>query len=156
MADVSYLAAYSPIAAPEGVADPAWMLVLSEGRAAAVAPMAQFRRTFPWVALASLGAALLLTLGLLRRHLAPLHALQEGTRRLANQRFDEPVTVSSRDEFADLAESFNAMAEKIARQFKSLAAAAEADQAVLSSVDTPRIVATRAGSHARGMRRATW
>ena len=71
---------------------PAWILVLSEGRAAAVAPMAQFRRTFPWVALASLGAALLLTLGLLRRHLAPLHALQEGTRRLANQQFDKPVS----------------------------------------------------------------
>ena len=140
--DVSYLAAYSPIAAPEGVANPSWTLVLSEGRAAAVAPMAQFRRTFPWVALASLAAALLLTLALLRRHLAPLHALQEGTQRLANQRFDEPVKVTSNDEFADLAESFNAMAEKIARQFKSLAAAAEADQAVLSSVDTPRIVAT--------------
>ena len=142
VADESYLAAYAPIVAPEGVASPSWLLVLSEGRAAVVAPMAQFRRTFPWVALASLGAALLLTLGLLQRHLAPLHALQEGTQRLANQRFDEPVKVSSSDEFADLAESFNAMAEKIARQFKSLAAAAEADQAVLSSVDTPRIVAT--------------
>ncbi len=140
--DVSYLAAYSPIAAPEDVANPSWTLVLSEGRAAAVAPMAQFRRTFPWVALASLGAALVLTLALLRRHLAPLHALQEGTQRLANQRFDEPVKVASNDEFADLAESFNAMAEKIARQFRSLAAAAEADQAVLSSVDTPRIVST--------------
>jgi hypothetical protein len=52
------------------------------------------------------------------------------------------VKISSSDEFADLAESFNKMAERIARQFKSLAAAAEADQAVLSSVDTPRIVAT--------------
>jgi diguanylate cyclase (GGDEF)-like protein len=142
IADVPYLAAYAPIAAPDGVADPSWVLVLSEGRAAAVAPMAQFRKTFPWVALASLGAALLLTLALLRRHLAPLHALQDGTRRLANQQFDKPVEVSSRDEFAELAESFNAMADKIARQFKALEAAAETDQAVLSSVDTPRIVAT--------------
>jgi diguanylate cyclase (GGDEF)-like protein len=141
LAEVSYLAAYSPIAVPEGVVTPGWTLVLSEGRAAAVAPMAQFRRTFPWVAFASLATALLLTLGLLRRYLAPLHALQAGTQRLANQQFDEPVTVSSRDEFADLAASFNTMAERIARQFKSLAAAAEADQAVLSSVDTPRIVA---------------
>ncbi len=140
--EVSYLAAYFPIAAPEGVADPAWMLVLSEGRAAAVAPMAQFRRTFPWVALASLLAALVLTLGLLRRYLAPLHALQEGTRRLARQEFDKRVEISSRDEFADLAESFNAMTEKLARQFRALAVAAETDQAVLSSVDTPRIVAT--------------
>jgi hypothetical protein len=47
VADESYLAAYSPITAPEGIARLSWTLVLSEGRAAAVAPMAQFRRTFP-------------------------------------------------------------------------------------------------------------
>jgi diguanylate cyclase (GGDEF)-like protein len=142
VADEAYLAAYAPVAAPEGMAEPGWMLVVSEGRAAAVAPMAKFRETFPFVAIASLAAALLLTLGLLRRHLAPLHALQEGTRRLANQQFDEPVAVSSRDEFADLADSFNAMGAQIARQFKAMETAAAADQAVLSSVDTPRIVAT--------------
>ncbi len=142
LAAVPYLAAYAPVGAPAGMAAPGWSLVLSEGRAAAIAPMAKFRQTFPFVALASLGAALLLTLGLLRRHLAPLHALQEGTRRLANQQFDKPVSVGSRDEFADLAESFNAMAAQIARQFKALVTAAETDQAVLSSVDTPRIVAS--------------
>ena len=142
VAGVPYLAAHSPVGAPAGMADAGWTLVLSEGRAAVVAPMAKFRQTFPFVALASLGAALLLTLGLLRRHLAPLHALQEGTRRLANRQFDEPVIVASRDEFADLADSFNAMAAQIARQFKALVTAAETDRAVLSSVDTPRIVAS--------------
>lgn len=138
----AYLAAFAPVEAPEGMASPHWTLVLSEAREAAVAPMARFRQTFPWVALASLGTALILALGLLRRYLAPLHALQEGTRRLANHEFDEPVRVESRDEFAELADSFNAMAGKISRQFKALVKAAETDQAVLSSVDTPRIVAT--------------
>ena len=140
--DASYLAAFAPVIAPEGMSTPHWTLVLSEAREAAVAPMARFRQTFPWVALASLGTALILALGLLRRYLAPLHALQEGTRRLANHEFDQPVRVESRDEFAELADSFNAMAGKISRQFTSLVKAAETDQAVLSSVDTPRIVAT--------------
>jgi diguanylate cyclase (GGDEF)-like protein len=137
-----YLAAYLPIGEPAGMAIPRWTLVLSEARAAVDAPMVEFRRTFPFVALLSLCVALLLTLRQLRRNLAPLIALQEGTRRLANQQFDQPVAVSSRDEFAELADSFNAMAEKMARQFEALVTAAETDRAVLSSVDTVRIVGT--------------
>ena len=137
-----YLAAYLPIGQPAGMAIPRWTLVLSEARAAVDAPMVEFRRTFPFVAILSLCVALLLSLRQLRRNLAPLVALQEGTRRLANQQFDQPVTVSSRDEFAELADSFNAMAEKMARQFAALVTAAETDRAVLSSVDTVRIVGT--------------
>ena len=52
------------------------------------------------------------------------------------------MTVSSNDEFAELADSFNAMSAKIARQFDALVTAAEIDQAVLSAVDTNRIVRT--------------
>ncbi|HEU5153936.1 MAG TPA: EAL domain-containing protein [Gemmatimonadales bacterium] len=142
LGDVPYLAAYAPIAQPPGIANLDWILVLSEDRAAVEAPMAQFSRTFPFVALISLGVAFLLSLSQLQRNLAPLRALQEGTRRLANQEFDQPVTVSSHDEFAELADSFNAMSAKIARQFDALVTTAEIDQAVLSAVDTNRIVRT--------------
>ena len=142
LADVPYLAAYSPIVEATGTANPRWVLVLSEDRAAVEAPMAEFSRTFPFFVLVSLGVAVLLSLSQLRRNLAPLTALQEGTRRLANQQFDQPVTISSRDEFEELADSFNAMAEKISRHFTAMVTAAETDQAVLSSVDTVRIVET--------------
>ena len=142
LGDEPYLAAYSVIAQPPGIATPGWKLIVSEAQAAVMAPMAGFRRTFPIVALLSLAAALLLSLSQLRRQLAPLVALQEGTRRLARQQFDQPVTVSSGDEFGELAESFNAMADKIAGHFTALVAAAETDRAVLSSVDTTRIVET--------------
>jgi len=135
-----YLAAYTRVQAPAGLAAPRWTLVLSENRAAAEAPMARFRHNFPLVALLSLAVALFLGMSQLRRKLAPLLALQEGTRRLANQQFDEPVAVSSGDEFSELADSFNAMSDRIARHFQALATAAETDRAVLSSVDTDRIV----------------
>jgi diguanylate cyclase (GGDEF)-like protein len=135
-----YLAAYTRVLAPAGMTIPRWTLVLSEDRAAVEAPMAEFRRTFPYVALLSLCVALLLGMSQLRRKVAPLVALQEGTRRLANQQFDQPVTVSSGDEFSELADSFNTMSDRIARQFQSLVTAAETDRAVLSSVDTDRIV----------------
>ena len=142
LGDVPYLAAFAPVGPPSGIVNPGWSLVVSEDRDAVEAPMVQFRRTFPFVALLSLAVALMLSLSQLRRHLAPLRALQEGTRRLADQQFDQPVTVSSRDEFADLADSFNTMAAKIARHFDTLVTTAQIDQAVLSSVDTIRIVGT--------------
>jgi diguanylate cyclase (GGDEF)-like protein len=137
-----YLAAWSVIGQPPDIATPRWILVVSEARAAVEAPMAGFRTTFPILALLSLAAALLLGLSQLRRYLAPLVALQEGTRRLAGHQFDQPVTVTSGDEFGELADSFNAMADKIARQFNALVTSAETDRAVLSSVDSTRIVAT--------------
>ena len=140
--DERYLAACSPIDEPPEVATPRWTLIASEDQAAVIAPMAQFRRTFPLVALAALGVALLLSFSQLRRNLRPLRALQEGTRRLATQQFDQPVVVSSGDEFEDLALSFNTMAGEIARQFAARVTVAEVDQAVLSSVDTKRIVGT--------------
>jgi diguanylate cyclase (GGDEF)-like protein len=135
-----YLAAYVRFGLPAGLSGPRWTLVLSEDRAAAEAPMAKFRRTFPFVALLSLIVALLLGISQLQRHLVPLVALQEGTRRLANQQFDQPVKVSSGDEFSELADSFNTMSDRISRQFRALTTAAETDRAVLSSVDTERIV----------------
>ena len=137
-----YLAAWSVIGQSPEIGMPRWALVVSEARAAVDAPMAGFRITFPILALLSLAAALVLGLSQIRRHLAPLVALQEGTRRLAGHQFDQPVTVTSDDEFGELADSFNAMADQIARQFNAMVTSAETDRAVLSSVDSTRIVAT--------------
>ncbi len=139
---VPYVAAFAPIPEPDEVAIPAWTLVVSEARAAVVAPMAAFRRTFPLIIAAAFGAAILLSLVQLRRSLAPLRALQAGTQRLAARRFEEPVVVASRDEFADLAASFNAMGDQLQRQFAALATSAEIDRAVLSSIETKWIVRT--------------
>ncbi|HET9515855.1 MAG TPA: EAL domain-containing protein [Gemmatimonadales bacterium] len=140
--DVEYLAAYAPLADMPELAVPLWTLIVSEARDAVVAPMNDFKRTFPVVIALSLLAALVLSLSQLRRSLAPLEALQEGTRRLAARQFDQPVAVSSRDEFAEVAASFNAMTDQIQRQFALLSTSAEIDRAVLSSVDTHRIVQT--------------
>lgn len=138
--DRPWVAAWRVLAPGDEVSTPRFALVVSEERAAVMAPLGAFRRTFPVVLAVGLGIAMLLGFGQLRQSLVPLHALHAGTRRLARQEFDEPVVVTSRDEFADLAASFNAMAEQIRRQFVSLSSGAEFDRAVLSSVDTTRIV----------------
>ena len=139
---VPYLAAFAPLPDVNELSIPLWTLVVSEARTAVVAPMDDFKRTFPIVIALAIMAALVLSLSQLRKSLAPLEALHAGTRRLSARQFDQPVVVNSRDEFAEVAASFNAMTEQIQRQFTALTTAAAIDRSVLSSVDTNRIVRT--------------
>lgn len=120
---------------------PTWTVVLSEPKSVALAPMTDFRYTFSMVVLLSLWIVSLLSLVQIRRSLVPLEKLQEGTRRIADRDFASPVLVESGDEFQELARSFNTMADRLSKQFNTLAAISEIDRAVLSTLDTERIVA---------------
>ena len=124
---------------------PAWRVVLSEREADVVAPMAQFTTTFPLVLLASIAVVVILGLSQIRRSVLPLASLQQGTRRIADRDFDSRVSIRSGDELEELGASFNTMASQLGRQFKALSTAAELDRAVLSSVDSARIVDTVLG-----------
>ncbi len=119
---------------------PKWTVVLSEARADVLAPMANFKQIFPLVILMSLWVVLLLSINQIRRSMVPLEKLQEGTRRIAMREFDSRVTVTSGDEFEELAGSFNAMASRLGRQFKTLETMAEIDRAILSALETRKIV----------------
>jgi diguanylate cyclase (GGDEF)-like protein len=131
-----------PILLDEIFAAPTWTLVLSEDEGDVLGPMAPFSRMSLWVvALSSLGA-LILCGSQIGRSLVPLVELREGTRRIAQQDFASRVTVASRDEFEELATSFNAMAVQLGRQFHALSTAAELDRAVLSATDVGSIVET--------------
>src|SRR5262249_54018925 len=57
--------------------------------------------------------ALLITLGLMRRILAPIHLLAKGTTRVANGEYGGQVPVYSKDELGALAESFNRMSKAL-------------------------------------------
>ncbi len=119
-----------------------WKVFLSESRADVLAPMANFRRTFPLVLLMSVWVVLLLSVRQIRRSLVPLEKLREGTRRLAQKDFSGQVVVDSGDEFEELADSFNAMASQLGKQFHALSTMAEIDRVILSVLDTRRIVDT--------------
>ena len=124
---------------------PLWRVVLSEREEDVVAPMAQFTMTFPLVLLASLAVVVILGLSQIRRSVLPLAELQQGTRHIADRDFESRVSIHSGDELEDLGASFNTMASQLGRQFKALSTAAELDRAVLSSVDSTRIVDTVLG-----------
>lgn len=119
---------------------PKWTVVLGESKADVLAPMANFKKIFPLVVLLSLWVVLLLSISQIRRSLVPLERLQEGTRRIASRDFGTRVAVTSGDEFEELAGSFNTMASRLGRQFNTLATIAEIDRAILSALDTRKIV----------------
>ncbi len=138
--DKEYLASYWSIFLKARFLTPQWIVVLSESRSHVLAPMAYFKKTFPLVILLSLWLVLLLSLVQIRRSLVPLDKLQQGTRRIAMKDFNSRVTVTSGDEFQELAMSFNTMASRLARQFNALTTMDEIDRAILSSLETEKIV----------------
>ncbi len=121
---------------------PEWTIVLSQSEADVLAPMADFTKTFPLVVLLSLWVVLLLSTVHIRRSLVPLEKLKQGTERIARGEFDSRVTVTSGDEFEDLAASFNAMSGRLGTQFKALSTMGEIGHAVLSALETDKIIQT--------------
>jgi putative nucleotidyltransferase with HDIG domain len=117
-----------------------WTIVASKSRGSVLAPFAHFKKVFLLVVLLALWVVLLLSLVQIRLNLVPLGELLQATRRISNGEFGSRVKIESRDEFEDLAESFNSMAGQIERQFNSLKAKNAIDRAILSSWDMEQIV----------------
>jgi diguanylate cyclase (GGDEF)-like protein len=140
--DHSYLSATSEIRMAEAFAAQPWKVVLTESKNEVLEPMVEFTNTFLIVVGLSSLVVLLLSVSQIRRSVLPLEELQKGTRRIAQRDFASRVTVTSRDEFEQLAASFNTMATQLGRQFNALATAAEIDRAVLSATDATTIVDT--------------
>jgi signal transduction histidine kinase len=138
----AYLASYWSLPLKFRFYLPKWTVVLSESKAHILAPLTEFNKKFPLVVLMALGVVLLLSTSQIRRRLDPLEKLQDGTRRIARREFETPVTVTSGDEFQELAASFNAMARQLSKQFTALATITEIDRAILSALDTERIMGT--------------
>jgi putative nucleotidyltransferase with HDIG domain len=119
-----------------------WTVTTGQPRGLVYAPTSGFLRQFLLVIAFGLIVVALLTLSQVRRQLVPLEQLHSAVRRISGRDFGTPVQVVSRDEFGDLADGFNEMRDRLRRQFHALSAAADLDHAILSTLDTERIVAT--------------
>lgn len=80
------------------------------------ADQARIRWTILGIAGAALALGLLLSWLLSRRLARPVRALVEGTRAIREGHYDTRVTTGTRDELADLAASFNEMAEGLTQR----------------------------------------
>ena len=119
-----------------------WTVAISGPTQAATKPLLQLRRLLGLVAALAIALGCLVSVVQIRRYLVPLVQLREATKAVAAQRFDAALTVTSGDEFQELAESFNTMSTKLQSQFRMLEALAEIDRLVLSSLDADYIVET--------------
>ncbi len=138
-----YWAAYKALFLESHFESPSWTVVLSESKSFVHKLMRKdFIPLFLGVVLMSLWVVLLLSISQIRKSLIPLVRLKEGTQRIARREFDSRVEVESRDEFGELAVSFNTMAGQLGRQFKTLTTIGEIDRAILSALNTEKIVDT--------------
>jgi signal transduction histidine kinase/ActR/RegA family two-component response regulator len=99
---------------------PKWTVVSAMSTAHVLGPVRVFQKKFGLAMLLAFLLALLLSITQIRRNLEPLQELQRATREIGERNFDVRVSVGSGDEFEELAGSFNAMADQIARQFHAL------------------------------------
>jgi HAMP domain-containing protein len=94
-----------------------WQLVVSHNAVNVLAPLQQFGTTLGLVALPALLIVFLLSHLQIRRSTEPLAQLHGAAKRIANGDLASAVMVASRDEFADLARSFDTMRKSLSRQF---------------------------------------
>jgi len=119
-----------------------WTVWLTEPLDSLQASAEKFKRLFVLSIGLALSIVILASVIQIRRYLVPLDRLREGTVRISEQNFSEPVIIESVDEFEELGASFNQMTTQLDQQFKLLETLAEIDRVVLSSHDSDYIVET--------------
>ena len=90
-----------------------WTIVLARNEQTILQPLVEFQITLALLFVLVFAFVLLLSAVGIRQSMEPLAKLREGTRRLAAQDFSARVSISSGDEFEELAGSFNNMAGKV-------------------------------------------
>ena len=118
-----------------------WPILLTQPDELALAPVRDVRAVVLPAVLLGLAIAALLALVQVRRTMTPLRDLAEATRRIAARDFGARVRVERDDEFGQLGTAFNAMSDRLGRQFHALGALAEIDAVILSKVDLARVAA---------------
>lgn len=108
----------------------AWSLRLARPVTAYSAPI-QFRRSVLLTLALGVWLVVFASNVLLRHRLDPVAKLQEATRRVADGDFSASVSLSTKDEFEELAQAFNTMAGRIRDQFALLRALHEVDREAL-------------------------
>ena len=117
-----------------------WIVVVSQPRSEAFAVANRFTRVlFLSIALVVLMAGLFAHVQI-RRSVAPLAVLKEGTRRISGGDFDSRVEIGSGDEFEELGHSINAMADHLGREFRIQAEMGRIVQSILGKTDKRMII----------------
>lgn len=138
--DQKQIANYHEIYLQAKFLTPRWIVVATQPEADTLDSMKQFNTIFWGSVILSVLLILLLSMVQIRRILVPLEYLIDGTRRLTRRDFSTQVIVTSRDEFGELAVSFNTMSDQLKEQFERLATLSKIDREILSTLNTEKII----------------
>jgi diguanylate cyclase (GGDEF)-like protein len=121
-----------------GVED--WRITTSQARSFALATVSLYQRTLLGAMLVVLALVALLSSINIRRSHQPLEQMIIATRRIAGGQFNEPLNVTSGDEYQELAQAFNSMSSNLDRQFKTLSVLGQIDRFILDSPSLEPII----------------
>ncbi|MHC1743279.1 MAG: HD domain-containing phosphohydrolase [Syntrophobacteraceae bacterium] len=139
---IQYLASYWSVFMRSGFECPNWTVVLCQSKKEIFAPLNDFKLIFSLVTFLSLLIVAFLSMYYIRQTLGPLETLKEGINQISKKDFTTRIRVSSGDEFEEVAATFNEMTAQLGRQFHAISTMSEIDRAILSSLDTDRIIGT--------------
>ncbi len=142
MQDVDYIESFWSKFSNDALMHPNWSILVGTPASMAFAPMSQFMWLFPLCLMLATLLVFLLSIKQIRRVVAPLEQLREGTRNLANHAFHTEMDIQSGDEFEELAKSFNSMSMRLGKQFNTLETMARIDRLILSTLDMDSIIET--------------
>ena len=121
---------------------PDWVIAVSQPEEMALLALADFQHVYFPLLVAVILAISFFAAMQIRKRVLPLNALIEVTQKVASGDFNERIRVNGDDEIAQLGNSFNIMAQRLDRLFRSLETLADIDQMILASLDTRYIVST--------------
>ncbi len=139
---VQYLASQWTIFMRSGFECPNWTVVLCQAKGDVFAPLNDFKYIFSLITILSLLIVAFLSMYYIRQTLGPLETLREGITQISKREFGTRIEVHSGDEFEEVAATFNEMTAQLGRQFHAISTMSEIDRAILSSLDTDRIIGT--------------
>jgi diguanylate cyclase (GGDEF)-like protein len=115
------------------------LVAAAQSEAHLLRPAQTFRAMFLPIAGLSVLLVLILSVDQVRRILLPLHRLLAGMKRVADRDFGTPVPVVGKDEFGQMAKSFNKMTAQLGLHFRTLSAFSEIDRTILTTVDMRQV-----------------
>ncbi len=119
---------------------PGWTVVASRPKRSALSVLDDLRSWFLPAAGITVTITIWLTLIQVRRRLGPLERLRDATAKVAQGDFSTPLVLETRDEFEQLADSFNNMTAQLGRQFTALNTLGEVDRLILSNAATEDVI----------------
>ncbi|MCK4377718.1 MAG: HAMP domain-containing protein, partial [Deltaproteobacteria bacterium] len=136
----TYLACSRPLFLEGSFQGSDWMLVLGETKVSFGQVISSFQSSFPQTILITILAVLFFSLFQIRKRLEPLEKLKIGIQEVGRKHFDHQLSITSGDEFEELANSFNHMSKTLHQQFAILKTKSLIDREILSARDTDKIV----------------